>query len=55
MLPRFLSQDSLMPDARIEKKLYKISFFVLDSQSDFKVLIISDIKVNDTTPTYAQN
>ena len=31
-----------MPDARIEGKLYRIAFLVLDGRSDSKALIISN-------------
>ena len=44
-----------MPDAKIKKRLYKIIFYVLDSQSKFKVSIILNIKVNDITSIYAQS
>lgn len=40
----FLVQNSLILDARIEKKLYKTIFFILDGQSNSKTLIISNME-----------
>lgn len=34
--PQGMFQDSLMPDARTERRLYRIAFLVLDSRSDPK-------------------
>ena len=43
-----------MPNAKKEKSLYKIVFYILDSLSNFKISIVLNTGVNDITFTYAQ-
>ena len=42
-----------MHGIRLDDRLYRIAFFVLDSQSDSKISIVLNMRVNYTTPAYA--